>query len=69
MAKFKHKNGGIAEVFTELNINRLRADKNYVEMPENAQLECNEPIKKVTNAQKTKNTVHKSEEVEEKPLQ
>lgn len=69
MAKFKHQNGGIAEVFTELNINRLRADKNYTEIPENAQLECNKPIKKVGNVQKTKNIVHKSEEVEEKPLQ
>lgn len=69
MARFKHKNGGIAEVFTELNINRLRTDKNYVEIPENAQSECNKPIKKVGNAQKSKNIVQKSEEVEEKPLQ
>ena len=36
MAKFKHVNGGITEVFTELNIKRLRADKNYVEVSENA---------------------------------
>lgn len=34
MAKFKHKNGGIAEVFTKLNIERLRKDKNYVELSE-----------------------------------
>lgn len=36
MAKFKHKNGGICEVFTELNIKRLREDKNYTEVLENA---------------------------------
>lgn len=35
MAKFKHKSGGIAVVYTEVNINRLRADKNYREIQEN----------------------------------
>lgn len=35
MAIFKHKNGGIAVVYTETNINRLRADKNYREVQEN----------------------------------
>lgn len=34
MAKFKHKNGGICEVFTEHNINRLRKDKNFQEVIE-----------------------------------
>lgn len=57
MAKFKHKNGGIAEVFTELNIERLRKDKNYTEM-------LDKPLKKV------KETPKQIEEVvEDKPLQ
>lgn len=34
MAKFKNKNGGIAEVFTSINIERLRKDKNYTEVIE-----------------------------------
>ena len=56
MTKFKHKNGGIAEVFTETNIKRLRADKNYVEVPENEKKEDKKPLKE-------------KKEVEEKPLQ
>lgn len=36
MTKFRHKNGGITEVFTKLNIERLRKDKNYTEVVENA---------------------------------
>lgn len=32
MVTFKHKNGGIAKVYTQTNINRLRADKNYREV-------------------------------------
>lgn len=36
MTKFRHKNGGITEVFTKLNIERLRKDKNYTEVLENA---------------------------------
>lgn len=35
MATFRHKNGGVAVVFTKVNINRLRADKNYREVKEN----------------------------------
>lgn len=45
MAKFKHKNGGIAEVFTQLNIKRLRADKNYVEVSEKPSKKVKEPEK------------------------
>lgn len=56
MAKFRHKNGGIAEVFTEVNINRLRNDKNYSEIEEKA-------------SKKVKKTPKATEEVEEKPLQ
>lgn len=56
MAKFKHKNGGYTEVFTELNIKRLRANKNYVEVPENEKKEDKKPLKE-------------KKEVEEKPLQ
>lgn len=29
MAKFKHKNGGICEVFSLDNIEKLKKDKNY----------------------------------------
>lgn len=57
MAKFKHKNGGIAEVFTEVNINRLRNNGNYTEMEEKAP-------KKVKKTPKAKEEV-----VEEMPLQ
>ena len=32
MAKFKHKNGGIAEVFSPENLRRLRSDPNYTEI-------------------------------------
>lgn len=35
MAKFKHKDGGICEVFTLDNINRLERDKNYERIQEN----------------------------------
>lgn len=45
MAKFKHKNGGIAEVFTQLNIERLRKDKNYSEVLEKASKKTKEPAK------------------------
>lgn len=34
MAKFKHKNGGICEVFSLDNINKLKKDKNYTEISE-----------------------------------
>lgn len=34
MAKFKHKNGGICEVFSLDNINKLKKDKNYIEISE-----------------------------------
>ncbi len=55
MAKFKHKNGGIAEVFTKLNIERLRNNKDYTEIAENA----SKKVKKEP----------KQEVVEDKPLQ
>lgn len=57
MATFKHKNGGVAVVFTKVNINRLRADKNYREVKENGSDE-------VLNTKKDKD----SKEVEQ-PLQ
>ena len=57
MAKFRHKNGGIAEVFTEVNIKRLRASKDYVEVLEKA-------------PKKVKKTPKATEEVvEDMPLQ
>ena len=59
MTKFKHKNGGMTEVFTKVNINRLRADKNYTEVSENAS-------KKQT---KERQPVKVEEVVEKKPLQ
>lgn len=57
MAKFKHKNGGITEVFTQLNIERLRKDKNYTEVLKNASKKVIEtPLE------------NKEEVVEDKPL-
>lgn len=53
MAKFKHKNGGIAEVFTKLNIERLRKSKDYKEIDTSKKVK-EEPKKEV---------------VEDKPLQ
>lgn len=32
MARFKHKQGGICEVFSESNIEKLKKDKNYIEI-------------------------------------
>ena len=55
MAKFKHKNGGIAEVFTQLNIERLRNNKDYKEI--------------VDTPKKVKKEEPKKEVVEDKPLQ
>lgn len=62
MAKFKHVNGGIAEVFTETNINRLRKDKNYTEMLEKASKKVKETPKKEIEPEKVE------EVVEDKPL-
>lgn len=62
MAKFKHINGGIAEVFTELNINRLRNDKNYSEIEENASKKVKKTPKKEIETEKVE------EVVEDKPL-
>ena len=62
MAKFKHKNGGITEVFTELNINRLRNDKNYLEVLENAPKKVKETPNKINEPEKVE------EVVEDKPL-
>lgn len=62
MVKFKHKNGGITEVFTELNINRLRNDKNYTEV-------LKKPVKKVKETpEKTIEPEKVEEVVEDKPL-
>lgn len=62
MAKFKHINGGIAEVFTKLNIERLRNDKNYTEILEKAP-------RKVKETPKIEEEPIKVEEVvEDKPL-
>lgn len=62
MAKFKHINGGIAEVFTQLNIERLRNDKNYSEVLEKAS-------KKVKETPKKEEPEKVEEVVEEQPLQ
>lgn len=45
MAKFRHKNGGIAEVFTEVNIKRLRTSKDYVEVLEKTPKKVNKTPK------------------------
>lgn len=63
MAKFKHKNGGIAEVLTKTNIERLRRDKNYQEMLENTPKKVKETPKKTIKPEKV------DEVVEDKPLQ
>lgn len=47
MTKFKHKNGGIAEVFTKVNIARLQNDPNYVELVEKANPKEKKSPKKV----------------------
>lgn len=62
MTKFKHKNGGIAEVFTQLNIERLRKDKNYTEVLEKASKKVKETPKKQEEPEKVE------EVVEDKPL-
>lgn len=61
MAKFKHINGGIAEVFTQLNIERLRNDKNYSEVLEKTS-------KKVKETPKKEEPEKVEEVVEDKPL-
>ena len=63
MTKFKHINGGIAEVFTKTNIERLRRDKNYQEILENAPKKVKETPKKTIEPEKV------DEVVEDKPLQ
>lgn len=63
MAKFKHIDGGIAEVFTRVNINRLEQDKNYERIQENTS-------DNVINKTKKKKSTKNSAEVEkEQPLQ
>ena len=70
MAKFKNKNGGIAEVFTDVNIERLRRDKNYSEIIENAQPKEKKTPKKNKKAQEEDVIVQNEEEVvENEPLQ
>lgn len=62
MTKFKHKNGGITEVFTQLNIERLRKDKNYKEIDENTSI--------IEEVQELEEVVEIEEEVVEvEPLQ
>lgn len=39
MTKFKHKNGGICEVFSKLNIEKLRKNPNYKEIKETSKEE------------------------------
>lgn len=39
MTKFKHKNGGICEVFSRINIEKLRKDPNYKEIKETSKEE------------------------------
>lgn len=61
MAKFKNKQGGVCEVFTQRNIERLRKNPEYTEITEKP-IEEKKPLKK----DKTK----KIEEVAEvEPLQ
>lgn len=60
MAKFKHISGGIAEVFTLVNINRLRNDKNYSEIPKNTS-ERVKPKNKKTKQPKVVEEVVKNE--------
>lgn len=63
MTKFKHKNGGIAEVFTKVNIARLQNDPNYVELVEKANPKEKKSPKKVQE-------IVQEEEVEQiEPLQ
>lgn len=69
MAKFKHKNGGVAEVFTLSNIERLRKDPNYTEIVENAQPVVKTPPKKQKMHNKIENDVQNEEVVEVEPLQ
>lgn len=61
MMKFKSKNGGIAEVFTQKNIERLRNNPNYTELNEKAKPK-KEKITKVEEPSV-------EEVVEDKPLQ
>lgn len=61
MTKFKHKNGGIAEVFTKVNIARLQNDPDYTELVEANPKEKKSP-KKVQE-------IVQEEEVEQEPLQ
>lgn len=39
MAKFKHKDGGICEVFSRENIEKLRKNSNYKEIKETSKEE------------------------------
>lgn len=68
MAKFKSKTGGVTEVFTSINIERLRNNPNYTEIVENAQPIVKNPSKKQKMHNKIENIVQ-NEEVEDKPLQ
>lgn len=39
MTKFKYKNGGVCEVFSKSNIEKLRKDPNYKEIKETSKEE------------------------------
>lgn len=49
MTKFKHKNGGICEVLTRENIDRLRKNPNYKEIAEKSKETKNENNKSLDN--------------------
>lgn len=62
MTKFKHKNGGIAEVFTKVNIARLQNDPDYTEL-----VEANPKEKK--SPKKVQEIVQEEEVEQIEPLQ
>lgn len=51
MAVFKHKNGGICTVYTSNNINRLRKDKNFVEINAKEKKDKNISLDNIKNKQ------------------
>lgn len=53
MVKFKYKNGGICEVLTKSNIDRLRKDSNYKEIidkKKETKIEENKPLEENKNS-------------------
>ena len=63
MTKFKHKNGGIAEVFTKVNIARLQNDPDYVELVNEAT-----PKKEKKSPKKVQEIVQEEEVEQIEPL-